>query len=91
MILWKDFILDDECGVFLSPEIFSGDDQGSRNVRAAKPSVMEGAKKTSNQETSQVSKPARMVGRTDLENSDVTIRMESGGFSSEHLRQRGAG
>lgn len=91
MILWKDFILDDVVGAVLSPEIFAGDEQVRRNRVAAKPSVMEGAKKALNQETRQESEPARMVGRTDLDYSNAATRMESGGFGSAQLRQRGTG
>lgn len=99
MILWKDFILDDVCGAVLSPEIFAGDQPVRRNVRVAKPSVMEGAKKALNQETSQECEPAGsntgcvrdgQTGGHDLDQFNAATRKESGGFGLEQLRLRGA-
>jgi hypothetical protein len=88
VILWKDFVLDDQFGPSLH---LAGaeDTQVGRETRFGNPSVMEDANRVSIQETRQDSRPARMVGYSSLDSH--THGMEADQGSRTVLQQREGG
>lgn len=79
MIHWQDFILDENIGPVLSPELFEGQPEpiSCRRKRLGSPSIMDDARGTqteaidvaSFQETRQEQRPARMVGLSSLDSA----------------------
>ena len=103
MILWKDFVLDDDFGPVLSPELFLGDEPvptSCRRKRLGSPSIMDDARGTQNgttprnldgvpiQETRQEQRPARMVGLSSLDSAQSHTDV-SRGDRANILRRRG--
>ena len=102
MILWKDFVLDENFGALLSPELFSDDEPvltSSRGKRLGSLSIMDDAQGTqiettcnngevSFQETRQEQRPARMVGLSSLDSAQSHTDV-SRGDRVENLRRRG--
>ncbi len=84
MILWKDFVLDDQVGPLLR---FTEDALECRRTRLGSPSVMDDAM-VSIQETGQEQRPARMVGLPALDSQKSS--MEAGvGDRVQVLRRKG--
>jgi hypothetical protein len=87
VILWKDFILDENIGPVLSPEIFEGDapvPTSCRRKRLGSPNCQEDGRGITNeatsivsiQETRQKQRPARMVGLSSLDSHAQTLTDE---------------
>ncbi len=104
MIFWKDFLLDDDLGAVLSPELFSGDSPVPtvcRRKRLGSPSVMDDARGTktetasqdggSIQETGQEQRPARMVGHSNLDSAQSHKDVSRGNRAQfrQQLRREG--
>ncbi len=89
MILWKDFVLDDEIGPVL---LFREIEQlaGSREKEGAVLRVMEDARKHLIQETRQGQQPARMVGISGLEGVRESMEADKASLTSSQRRRRGA-
>ena len=89
MIFWKDFILDDELGASLMTDV-NEHHTSCRSERLGTSSVMEDARDSKQiQETGQDTRPARMVGYSDLDSNTQTSMDAGPGFQANPKRQRG--